>query len=69
MRQTAGPNKVFWFVRRTRWSSAFKLLRAANMLKHELQRFTFTKKTLRAERPHLFWALNQPLSRVFRKRI
>src|SRR5438445_8667992 len=42
--------KAFWFVRRTGWSSACRLFRAANMLRHELQRFMFaTERT----RPHI----------------
>jgi len=34
----------FWFRGQTRWSSAFRLFRAENMLKHELQPLAFTKE-------------------------
>ena len=41
-------SRVFWFRGQTRWSSAFRLLRAENMLKHELQQFAFAEeKTLK----------------------
>ena len=44
-----GGNRVFWFVGRTGWSSAFRLFPFANLLKHELQPFTSAKeKTLAA---------------------
>jgi hypothetical protein len=44
---TAQRPSVFWFGPRIRWSSAFRLVRAADMLKHELQRLSFVKeKTL-----------------------
>ena len=39
--------RVFCFVRQTCWSSAFRLFRAANMLKHELQQLTFVKQKTR----------------------
>src|SRR6266545_3929601 len=39
--------RVFWFDAPIGWSSAFRLFRAADMLKHELQRLAFAKeKTL-----------------------
>src|SRR5947207_8998818 len=39
-----GSQQGLWFVRRACWSSAFRLFQAANMLKHELQRFTLAKE-------------------------
>ena len=42
--------RVLRFVRRTCWSSALRLFRAANMLKHELQRFTFEKERTLSQR-------------------
>src|SRR2546428_11614397 len=44
-----GSQQGLWFVRRACWSSAFRLFRAANMLKHELQRFTFAKEKTRSQ--------------------
>jgi len=41
---TAQRPSVFWFGPRIRWSSAFRLFRAADMLKHELQRLSFVKE-------------------------
>src|SRR5205823_13854029 len=46
-RATVSGAQGFLVCPATCWSSAFRLFRAANMLKHELQRFTFAKeKTL-----------------------
>src|SRR2546422_334528 len=44
---------VFWSVRPTCWSSAFRLFRAANMLKHELQQFTVAKEKTLIKRPEM----------------
>ena len=37
-------SRVFRFCGQTRWSSAFRLFRAENMLKHELQPLTFAEE-------------------------
>src|SRR3989442_14205213 len=63
-----GSQQGLWFVRRACWSSAFRLFQAANMLKHELQRFTFAKEktvAIAAAEPEKFSSVN---SRSNRKR-